>query len=102
MDIRITPYSTLRSYPKENLVDNRNRFTHINKSPTAKSKQLIFSTKISQPKNLNNIFILSKKTSVVQPNALTDKKGVLLYQQIERNKLFSNGTELLNRFNLKT
>ena len=39
--------------------------------------------------------------SNMQSPAAADKKGVLLYQQIERNKLFSNQSELLNRFNYK-
>lgn len=102
MDIRITPFSTLRSQPKTNLADNRNRFTDFNKSPATKSRQLILSTTKTPVKNLNNILVLSKKTTVTQPIAATDKKGLLLYQQIERNKLFSNGTELINRFHLKT
>ena len=102
MDIKITPFSTLRSQPKTNLADNRNRFTDFNKSPATKSRQLILSTTKTPVKNLNNILVLSKKTTVTQPIAATDKNGLLLYQQIERNKLFSNGTELINRFHLKT
>ena len=101
MDIKITPFSTLRTQPKTNLADNRNRFTDFNKSPATKSRQLILSTKKTPVKNLNNMLVLSKKTTVAQPIAVTDKKGLLLYQQIERNNLFSNGTELINRFQLK-
>ena len=100
MDIRITPFSTSRSQPKPNLTDNRNRFTDFNKSPATKSRRL-FLSKIPA-KKLNNILVLSKKTTVAQPITVADKKGVLLYQQIEKNKLFSNGTKLINRFHLKT
>ena len=102
MDIKITPFSTLRSQPKTNLADNRNRFTDFNKSPATKSRQLLLLTKKTPTKNLNNMLVLSKKTTVAQPIAVADKKGLLLYQQIERNKLFSNGTELINRFQHKT
>jgi hypothetical protein len=102
VDIRITPFSTLRSQPKTNLADNRNRFTDFNKSPATKSRQLLLSTNKTPTKNLNNILVLSKKTTVARPIAVADKKGLLLYQQIERNKLFSNGTELINRLQLKT
>ncbi len=101
MDIRITPFSTLRAHPKTSLTDNRNRFTDFNKSPATKSRQLLLPTKQIQTKNLNNTLVLSSKTTVAQPIAVTDKKGVFLYQQIERNKLFSNGTELINRFHFK-
>ena len=102
VDIRITPFSTFSSHPKTSLADNRNRFTHINKSPATKPKQLLLSTNKIPTKNLNNIFVLSRKSTLVQPIAVTDKKGIFLYQQIERNKLFSNGAELVNRFHLKT
>lgn len=102
MDIRITPFSTLRSQPKTNLADNRNRFTDFNKSLATKPRQLLLLTKKTPTKNLNNMLMLSKKTTMAQPIAVADKKGLLLYQQIERNKLFSNGTELTNRFHLKT
>ncbi len=100
MDIRITPLSTFKSHPKTSLGDNRNRFTDFNKSPATKSRRLFLST--IPAKKLNNILVLSKKTTVVQPITVADKKGVLLYQHIERNKLFSNGAELINRFHLKT
>ena len=102
VDIGITPFSTVTSHPKTSIADNRNRFTGINKSPATKSRQLVLSPNKPQTNNLNNLFVVSKKSTVAQPIAVADKKGVLLYQQIERNKLFSNGTELVNRFHLKT
>ena len=102
MDIKITPFSTLRSQPKTNLADNRNRFTDFNKSPATKSRQLLLPAKKTPIKNLNNILVLSGKATVAQSITIVDKKGILLYQQIERNKLFSNGTELINRFQHKT
>jgi len=73
MDIRITPFSTLRAQPKTSLADNRNRFTDFNKSPATKSRQLLLLTKKTQTKNLNNILVLSKKTTVAQAIAVADK-----------------------------
>ncbi len=37
----------------------------------------------------------------IQPPTIAEKKGVLLYQQLERNNFYSNGTGLINRFNFK-
>ena len=38
---------------------------------------------------------------MIQPPTVADKKGGLLYQQTEKNKLFSNQSELVNRFNFR-
>lgn len=108
MDIRATSFSSLRSQPKSISLEHHNRSNNINKSSNfspsteIKSKRK-FLTNIpiskTQPKELNNIFILAKKEGSSQTTA--DKKGVLLYQQVEKNKITPNGIELLNRFNFK-
>lgn len=59
VDIRITPFTNLRTQPKISLADNRSRFTDFNKSPTSKPKQLFLST--TPTKKLNNLLVLSKK-----------------------------------------
>lgn len=63
--------------------------------------------------NSNNLLLISKKNTnspqlslKITPNInqtpnVPGEKKVLLYQQIERNKLFSNNSELVNRFNYK-
>ena len=63
--------------------------------------------------NTNNLLLISKKNTnspqlslKITPNInqtpnVSGEKKVLLYQQIERNKLFSNNSELVNRFNFK-
>ena len=99
MDIRITPYTNLRTQPKITIADDRNRFTDFNKLNKNTPKQLFLS--ITPKKSFNNVLVLSNKTTASQPIITTNKKGVLLYQQVERNKLFSNGAELINRFNFK-
>lgn len=101
MKIRTSSFSTPKSHAKAITNDNQNRFISINKSP--KTKPLLLAT-ISENKktnDLNNILVLSKKKSITQPTAVSDKKGVLLYQNVERDKLFSNGAELINRFHFK-
>ena len=99
MDIRITPFTNLRTQPKITHADNRNRFTDFNKPHKTTSKQLLLQLK--PKKNLNNVLVLSKKATASQPIVTLDKKGISLYQQVERNKLFSNGSELVNRFHFK-
>jgi hypothetical protein len=104
MDMHITSFSTFKAQPKTSFTDNPTRFTNFNKSSTKKSKKLLLppiATEKVSKKKLNNILILSKKTLVLQPKSGADKKGVLLYQQVERNKLFSNRSELINRFHHK-
>ena len=104
MVIGLTPYSAIKSQPKLNFAENRSSHTNFNKSLTNKTKLLQLSpltiNKL-QPKKTNNFLVLSKKTTEIHLRNVADKKGVVLYQQVERSKLLSNGTELINRFNLK-
>lgn len=64
---------------------------------SANNGLLVLSNNKSNPSRLS----IKITSSRIQPPAVAEKKGVLLYQQLERNKLFSNGTELINRFNFK-
>ena len=101
MNIRTISFSTPKFHAKT--IDNQNRFTGFNKPHNTKPKQLLSSTisENKKPNELNNIFVLSKKNSIAQPTAVSDKKGVLLYQNVEKDKSFSNGGELINRFHFK-
>ena len=104
MDVRITSFSAYKTQPKIYRTDDPTRFSNFNKSSTKKSKQLLLSpisTKQVSAKKLDNLLVLSKKTFVIQPRSGANKKGVLLYQQVERNKLFPSGVELTNRFHHK-
>lgn len=119
MDVRITPYSP-RSI-QSTLVAPRKTGTKTSyyygrdQSQVSKSIRTLptIQGKKSQSINNNNLLVLSNKKStkpqfsikitsnIIQPAAVADKKGVLLYQQVERNKLFLNQSELVNRFNYK-
>ncbi len=124
MNVRITPFSNLatqvKTCVKTKPVYNRNRFASLNtlhrgRTNLDKSKHAIASiaTKKISSANKNNLLILSNNnihkprlpvkisSNMVQPATVTSKKRVLLYQQIERNKIFSNGAELINRFHFK-
>lgn len=107
MAIGLTSFSAFKSQPKLNFADNRSRFTSFNTLPTKKSKSpLLLSANINktnklQSKKPKNILVLSKKTTVIQPRSVADKNGVVLYQQVERSKSLSIGSELINRFNLR-
>ena len=116
MDVRVTPFSTNSSYsalvsPRKSSANTR-YFYNSDRSQFERSIPSIQSKKSSSINN-NNIPILPKRSSnnpnfsikisssMIQPSAVADKKGVLLYQQIERDKLFTNQSELVNRFNYK-
>lgn len=104
MNIRITPFSNFRLQPKSVLIDNPNRVKNFNKPAESKSKTLLvssFPTKKTPKSNLNNLLVFSKKTPAIRSVATADKTGLILYQQVERNKLNSKGVELVNRFHFK-
>ena len=119
MDVRITPYSSKSSYsalvsPRKNSAKT-SYFYSGDRPQFERSKSTSPSIQTKKPGAIdsNSILILSKRksdnpnfsikitSSMIQPPTVADKKGVLLYQQIERNKLFSNQSELVNRFNYK-
>lgn len=104
MDIRATSFSTLRTQPKSISLEHHNRSKNVNQSTEIKSKRKFLSIipiSKTQTKKLNNIFIFSNKEGLTQAIATADKKGVLLYQQVEKNKITPNGIELVNRFHFK-
>lgn len=79
---------------------NNNRLLLISKKNTNNPQ---FSLKITPNMNqpTNRFQASGFQTSKFQTSSLADDKRVLLYQQIERNKLSSNGAELINRFNYR-
>ncbi|MCW9031340.1 MAG: hypothetical protein OQK58_07625 [Gammaproteobacteria bacterium] len=110
------------TYRQNSLQQDR---THLNKS-----QNLIPAKSISSDNNNSLLLFANKKTNkplysmkttskVMQPtydvytpkgfntsssfttSGATNKKNILLYQQVEREKLFSNRAELVNRFNYK-
>jgi len=108
-------FSTLNLSNRDTSV--RNQLLH-HKTQQDKSHYLLPAKNLRSSNN-NSLLLLSKKNShtpqysvkttsnMIQPpsvagtSSVADKKNVLLYQQIERNKLFSNNSELVNRFNYK-
>ena len=130
MDVRITPILRLvplsKSSPNINSVHNRNRFSSLNISNRSSPNRNNFIAKkiqLDKPQylipakslrlNTNNLLLISKKNTnspqlslKITPNInqtpnVPGEKKVLLYQQIERDKLFSTNSELVNRFNFK-
>ena len=103
MDIRIKPFSPYIPNTKNRVKQSTNTFPSPNSDKSEKlSTQLSLTATTAPKKSAKNDLILSlRKITLARPMEGADKKGVLLYQQIERNKLFSNGTELVNRFHFK-
>lgn len=104
MDIRVTSFSPKQIKPKLKQNENPPHFARLNGPIESKPKRLLLAitaNKKSPSKDLNSIFMLSKNSISTQPNIRLNNKGVQLYQQIERGKLFTNGAELVNRFNFK-
>ena len=104
---RISPHNTghttaLGDTNQNVLVTKRNR---LDKPQTFNTSKRINSN--------NNLLLVSKKgaskprvflkviPNIHQSATVPAKKKVLLYQQIERNKLLENNSELVNRFNYK-
>lgn len=119
MDARITPFSYLVSPNKS--CTHTNAIYRRQKAPLVKSTYSAPATAIKKPRSTNsdNLLILSKKNikpqlslrttsnidqtaHIAQQRGVADKKGILLYQQTERNKLLPNNSELVNRFYFKT
>lgn len=109
VDIRITPLSNVvKSRPKSTQELNHSRFITAKKLKQPTQATPLTKKKIAK----NHLLVLSKKginkptlsvktfSNRIQAPALADKKGVLLYRQIENNKLL-HGAELANRFNYK-
>lgn len=92
MDIRITPFSKFTALTPLKI-----------KSSTKNNENIIVvsQTKIKQAEFDKIQHSIKQSSNIIQPKELVNKKGILLYQQIERNNLFSNNSELTNRFYFK-
>lgn len=129
MDVRITPYSNLvqlsNSRSKTSSVYSRNHSSSYNTPNSDSSNRILLlknNTRLDKPhylkpaksirSNNNNLLLITRKNSnpqfslnmspnMIQPPSVAGNKKVLLYQQIERNKLSSDGAELINRFNYR-
>ena len=103
MDIRITPISNFSSLNKSHKKDNQSSyFTNQLKPKTNKKLLLLAKSSHHNITNFNQSKLSLKFSTKINPlHSTEDKKGILLYQQIEREKPISNGTELTNRFHFK-
>ena len=127
MEIRITPFivnrpnTNLNKPEKRQVQLNQPAFTDISKptkriqlSVTRKTQSQIpasnlkkfelntFTAKRSfQPLVPGKSGLKSSLINNLQQPALNEQKGIALYRQIERNKLFSTGPELLNQLEYK-
>ena len=117
------------SRSKTSSVYNHNRPSSLNTSNSDSSNRTLLlrsKTRLDKPHDLkpaksirsnnNNLLLITKKntkpqfslkmspnisSNMIQPPSVAGNKRVLLYQQIERNKLSSDGVELINRFNYR-
>ena len=94
MNIQITPFS------------NATTLTKTSVKPRTANKNLLVTPKVklNQPSINKSRFSLELTSNTIQPmeiRTLNNKKGILLYQNIERDNLFSNNVELVNRFHYK-
>ena len=101
MELRITPLSHFATYNKTKAKNNNSIFSTV--KPTTNKKLLIISrTKIEQPSINKPQPSIKLSSNIFQTiNINNDRKGILLYQQTERDNSFSNRAELVNRFNFK-
>lgn len=100
MEIRVTPFSNFPSATKKSA---KQGYTHFHSKKPKPSIHLIgIAKKKTSPLELNKPRSALKISSKVLPlREAEEKKGILLYQQIERNKMFNNGNELVSRFHFK-
>ena len=97
MDLRITPLSSFSSRPDQNRISVRQANYP---TTTAKKTQTTNDLVIVKNKNINQTQLplnIAPK-SFQPPTTLMSQKGIVTYQQIERDKVFSEGIELTNRF----
>ena len=100
MDIRITPLSSFTSMNKPSKATAKNNFSTLNLQKPRSSKSKLLLT-LPQKKTQKPQYLIKFTSKTSQPFAIADKKGVLLYQQVEKNKWLLNGAELVNRFHYK-
>ena len=101
MELRITPLSHFATYNKTKAKNNYSTFSTT--KPTANKSLLILSKiKADQPSTNKPQPSIKLSSNIFQPISINNnRKGVLLYQQIERDDSFSNRGELINRFHFK-
>jgi len=121
VDIRITPLANFSIQDKSFLEKSRLANSKPNLSQQLHHSSYISASKLKQPaptspltttNSKNHLLVLSKE-GINKPTLSVktfsnnhhipshhDKKGLLLYRQIENNKQF-NGEELVNRFNYR-
>lgn len=104
MQLRVTPISSLSPSIKPQAKEKSIPFNPTD-FRTKKSNNLLNATNNISHKSKSYNTTLSPRLNVVpkqvQSQEVGEKRGVLLYQQIERNKIFSDGAELINRFYFK-
>jgi len=102
MELRITPLSHFATYNKTKAKNSNSTFSA--KSPES-NKSLVISSKAKtvQPSVYKPRPSIKLSSTTFQPISINNnKKGILLYQQIERDYSFSNRGELVNRFHFIT
>ena len=97
MNLRITPLSSFSSRPDQNRISIKQANYP---TTTAKKTRTTNDLVIVENKNVKQAQLPLNMTSnsFQAPTTLMSKKGIVTYQQIEREKLFSEGIELTNRF----
>ncbi|MFK5915524.1 MAG: hypothetical protein QM484_14240 [Woeseiaceae bacterium] len=102
MNIRISQRSNdyLPAKVSPTALRNKNAFANFN-TPT-KVKNHTTLTPIQTKQNKNTVLLLTRKLNT-HPFTIErlSNKGVSLYQEIERNKHFGQGIELMNRVSFK-
>ena len=108
MDIRVTSFSNFPALTKTSAKNNYSTSNSKKPHSSDDNKLVVLSKKKTNVLALQKPrFSLKITPSLIQSNETLNKseglnkKGVLLYQQIERNKSFTSGSELVNRFHLK-
>ena len=102
MNIQITSFSSLTPLSKNKPKVNSDLYNNKKLHSTNKNTLDVVPKVKAKKSNIINAQLSLKTTSnIVQPSIQANKKGVLLYQQIEGDKIFLNGNELTNRFQFK-
>ena len=109
MELRITPLSHFATNNKTKAKNNDSTFKtklpttfSTNKLTTNKSLLILTKAKVAQPLVHKPQLSIKLPSSTFQPiNINNNRKGVLLYQQIERDNFISNRGDLINRFHFK-
>lgn len=102
MELRITPVSNFSPSIKLRPLESTKTLRSTSFATKKTNSLFDVSNFNNQTKNNKRVSLrLNTISGQIASSNITEKKGVLLYQQIERNKIFSEGTELVNRFHFK-